>query len=248
MTVARHTCRDSIKGTTMLARLIQRNHVIICCGADPCCHGNEICARSTRLPACLYEYLTFSFSLLAWIYTAVWCLAFPVCVEYDTENCRDQPDRELFVWAVLFSRMRLAKTFWKTCPDQIGAALVANLMLRSMARRAELTEKLQLADELIENARFVYSIRLLNRLCRIHERIVMDFIALQCQKVGMATVPSCLYFELQRAPLMLCSDFLIKQKKCSCCFMVYWKSIMPKQYKNIPIAQPRMTTVHVTCM
>jgi len=54
--------------------------------------------------------------------------------------------------------MRLAKTFWKTCPDQIGAALVANLMLRSMARRAELTEKLQLADELIENARFVYSL------------------------------------------------------------------------------------------
>jgi len=30
---------------------IQRNHAK-CCGADPCCHGNEIWARSSRLPAC----------------------------------------------------------------------------------------------------------------------------------------------------------------------------------------------------
>jgi len=54
--------------------------------------------------------------------------------------------------------MRLATIFWKTCPDQIGAALIANLMLKSMALKAELTEKLQLAGELIANARFVYFI------------------------------------------------------------------------------------------
>jgi len=68
---------------------------------------------------------------------------------------RDQPDRELFVWAVLFSRMRIAMIFWKTCPDQIGAALVANLIFKSMAHKAELSEELQMADELLENARFV---------------------------------------------------------------------------------------------
>jgi len=71
-----------------------------------------------------------------------------------TENM-DQPGRELFIWAVLFSRMRMAMIFWKTCPDQIGAALVANLMFKSMAEKADMTEKLQLADELIKNAGFV---------------------------------------------------------------------------------------------
>lgn len=50
--------------------------------------------------------------------------------------------------------MRIARIFWKTCPDQIGAALVANLMLKSLARKAELTEKLQLAGELLAYARF----------------------------------------------------------------------------------------------
>jgi len=44
--------------------------------------------------------------------------------------------------------------FWKTCPDQIGAALVGNLMFKSMAHKAELSEELQMADELLENARF----------------------------------------------------------------------------------------------
>ena len=62
----------------------------------------------------------------------------------------------MFIWAVMFSRVRLATIFWKTCPDQIGAALVANLMFKSMAEKADMTEKLQLADELIKNAGFVY--------------------------------------------------------------------------------------------
>ena len=44
MSVSRHTCRNSIKETTMLAWPIERNHAK-CCGADPYCHGNEIWAR-----------------------------------------------------------------------------------------------------------------------------------------------------------------------------------------------------------
>jgi len=50
--------------------------------------------------------------------------------------------------------MRIAMIFWKTCPDQIGASLVANLIFKSMAHKAELSEELQMADELLENARF----------------------------------------------------------------------------------------------
>ena len=73
----------------------------------------------------------------------------------------EQPGRELFVWAVLFSRMRIAMIFWKTCPDQIGAALVANLMFKSMAYRAELSEELQMADEMLENAQSVFIVCLL---------------------------------------------------------------------------------------
>jgi len=75
----------------------------------------------------------------------------------DAENCTEQPGRELFIWAVLFSRVNIAMIFWKACHDQIGAALVANLMFKSMAHKAELSEKLQLAAELNDNARFVSS-------------------------------------------------------------------------------------------
>jgi len=50
--------------------------------------------------------------------------------------------------------MRIAMIFWKSCPDQIGAALVANLMFKAMAHKAALSEELQMADELLSNAGF----------------------------------------------------------------------------------------------
>jgi len=74
----------------------------------------------------------------------------------------EQPGRELFVWAVLFSRMRIARIFWKSCPDQIGAALVANLMFKSLARKAELTEELQMAEDLLKNAEYVLCLSVVN--------------------------------------------------------------------------------------
>jgi len=67
----------------------------------------------------------------------------------------DQPDRELFVWAVLFSRMPLAEFFWKDCPDQVGSALVASKIFKSLAGKARLQGKLHLADELDSNAGLV---------------------------------------------------------------------------------------------
>jgi len=68
---------------------------------------------------------------------------------------RDQPYRELFVWAVLFSRMPLAEYFWKDCPDQMGSALVASMIFKSLAHEARLEGKLHLADELDSNAGLV---------------------------------------------------------------------------------------------
>lgn len=64
----------------------------------------------------------------------------------------DQPYRELFVWAVFFSRMPLAMIFWKECPDQIGSALAASLMLKKLSCEAKSAGKLHLSDELVANA------------------------------------------------------------------------------------------------
>ena len=48
----------------MLARLIQRYHAN-CCGADPCCHGNEIWARRGDPDA--YRLVQMCFSVLAFV-------------------------------------------------------------------------------------------------------------------------------------------------------------------------------------
>ena len=42
--------------------------------------------------------------------------------------------------------------FWKQCPDQVGSALVASLMFKSLASKAKSAGKLHLAEELDENA------------------------------------------------------------------------------------------------
>jgi len=68
---------------------------------------------------------------------------------------KDQPERELFVWAVFFNRMSLAKFFWERCPDQIGSALVANLILKSLATEANSPGKRYLAEELHRHAQLV---------------------------------------------------------------------------------------------
>jgi len=51
--------------------------------------------------------------------------------------------------------MSLAKFFWERCPDQIGSALVANLMVTSMANETNSPGKRYLADELRANAQLV---------------------------------------------------------------------------------------------
>jgi len=67
----------------------------------------------------------------------------------------NEPYRELFVWAVLFGRTKLAMIFWKDCPDQIGSALIASLMCKSLAREAKFAGYHHLADKLNVNAGLV---------------------------------------------------------------------------------------------
>jgi len=64
--------------------------------------------------------------------------------------------------------MSLAKFFWQRCPDQLGSALVANLMLKSMGREADAPGSRYLAEELYKHAGFVviyffYSITIQHR-------------------------------------------------------------------------------------
>jgi len=44
--------------------------------------------------------------------------------------------------------------FWKECSDPLGSAVVASVMFKSLARKAKFSKDLQLADELVANARF----------------------------------------------------------------------------------------------
>jgi len=49
----------------------------------------------------------------------------------------------------------MATIFWKICPDQIGSALVACLIFKSLAREAKSFGKLLLAEELKAKSRLV---------------------------------------------------------------------------------------------
>ena len=57
-----------------------------------------------------------------------------------------QPYRELFVWAVVNNRIPLAMILWKECPDPIGSALVASLIIKTMPSE-------QLTDELVSDTK-----------------------------------------------------------------------------------------------
>lgn len=51
--------------------------------------------------------------------------------------------------------MPLAMIFWRECPDPVGSALVARLMLKSLADEARSAGKLRLAGKLVANAGLV---------------------------------------------------------------------------------------------
>ena len=63
------------------------------------------------------------------------------------------PNRELFLWALLFSNKELAMLFWRLGKDHIGGALTGSLIWKSLADIANDVEELDLGNELSENSR-----------------------------------------------------------------------------------------------
>ena len=63
------------------------------------------------------------------------------------------PERELFVWALLFGRKDLAMLFWRMGRDHIGGALIASRLWKNLAGVAEGEEELDLGQELEDNSR-----------------------------------------------------------------------------------------------
>ncbi|XP_038076679.1 transient receptor potential cation channel subfamily M member-like 2 isoform X1 [Patiria miniata] len=52
---------------------------------------------------------------------------------YDGKACFNEPLHELFIWAVLLHRFRLAKLFWKRGKPSIGGALLASTILKALS-------------------------------------------------------------------------------------------------------------------
>jgi hypothetical protein len=65
----------------------------------------------------------------------------------------DNPERELFVWALLFSRKDLAMLFWRMGRDHIGGALTASRLWNNLAVAADREEELDLGQELEDSSR-----------------------------------------------------------------------------------------------
>jgi hypothetical protein len=65
----------------------------------------------------------------------------------------DNPERELFFWALLFGRKELAMLFWRLGRDHIGGALTASRLWKSLAVAADREEELDLGQELEDSSR-----------------------------------------------------------------------------------------------
>ncbi|KAK3595122.1 hypothetical protein CHS0354_002375 [Potamilus streckersoni] len=64
----------------------------------------------------------------------------------------EHPEKELFLWAILFNRREMAKMLWKMSRNQIAGALVACALLKGLADRAADEEELELNAKLQEHS------------------------------------------------------------------------------------------------
>jgi len=60
----------------------------------------------------------------------------------------ENPERELFFWALLFGRKDLTMLFWRMGRDHIGGALTASRLWKTLAEAADCEEELDLSEEL----------------------------------------------------------------------------------------------------
>ncbi|XP_038076611.1 transient receptor potential cation channel subfamily M member 5-like isoform X1 [Patiria miniata] len=62
------------------------------------------------------------------------------------EKTFEDPYKELFLWAVLQDRIRLAKLFWKLGKPSVGGALVASKLLKALSNQQEVTDAQKAAN------------------------------------------------------------------------------------------------------
>ncbi|XP_076450410.1 transient receptor potential cation channel subfamily M member-like 2 [Babylonia areolata] len=58
------------------------------------------------------------------------------------------PERELFIWAVLFNRRQLTHLFWRTGKDHLGGALFASALLYRLSQVADDEEEAELSRDM----------------------------------------------------------------------------------------------------
>ncbi|XP_046584536.1 transient receptor potential cation channel subfamily M member 2-like [Haliotis rubra] len=62
------------------------------------------------------------------------------------------PEKHLFLWAILFNRRQMASLFWKLGRDQLTSGLVASSLLKTMSDVAEHDEELEMSADLLDHA------------------------------------------------------------------------------------------------
>ncbi|KAL3875816.1 hypothetical protein ACJMK2_033731, partial [Sinanodonta woodiana] len=67
-------------------------------------------------------------------------------------NDFEHPEKDLFLWAILFNRREMAKMLWKKSINQIAGALVACALLKGLAAEAADEEELELNAKLQEHS------------------------------------------------------------------------------------------------
>ncbi|XP_077863942.1 transient receptor potential cation channel subfamily M member 2-like [Saccoglossus kowalevskii] len=72
---------------------------------------------------------------------------------YKDNKLSDLPETDLFLWALIMNRQRMALCFWKELDNgNIGAALIASRMLTALAETADDIEEHALSKILLQNA------------------------------------------------------------------------------------------------
>ncbi|KAK7491216.1 hypothetical protein BaRGS_00017487, partial [Batillaria attramentaria] len=71
-----------------------------------------------------------------------------VTEEFDFES----PEKELFLWAILFNRPQLVQLFWRHGCDHLGSALFASALLRQLSEVADDEEEAELSDDMAAHA------------------------------------------------------------------------------------------------
>ncbi|XP_064619886.1 transient receptor potential cation channel subfamily M member-like 2 [Lineus longissimus] len=63
------------------------------------------------------------------------------------------PERELFIWAVLLNRRELALQFWRQGKNHVGSALIAASMLKALSHEAAAMEEIDLSADYLKHSK-----------------------------------------------------------------------------------------------